>query len=283
MKKIGFRKIKSSTGGAAGVVVTLLVIGLMISALALVQTVFVPKWMSQKEADHMEEVSNQFSQIKFAIDTLSVVGQENTQISSPITLGCRETPYLKASRAYGSLNIDPNEGKIIFRNIIGDEVKYDLGNIEYKSSNGYFLNQNYIYENGAILLNQDEGDVISSKPGFIIDSSGDFFFNLVRLVPGAEKTSASGFGTYPVQSMFSNSKTNNIYKSKDMTILSSCPSAWKSYFDDTLSYHNIGFSINDETDSGGEIIGFTIEFHNPPDISIKMSEIDVQISPGWIE
>ena len=280
MKKIKIRKLKESTNAAAGVVVAMMLVGLIFSALAIVQGVYVPNWMEQKEADHMELVANQFSQLKFAIDTLAVSEQIYSPISSPITLGNREIPYLSSTRAYGSLKIDPNEAKINFIDAMGVKTKYSLGNIVYSSVNGYYINQDLIYENGAVILSQERGNVIKIQPALSVDSSGNLVFNIIRLVPVADKTTAGGYGTYPIQTKFLDSEEPNIYSLKSMTIETSYANAWKNYLERTLPGV---FSINEDTDVDGNIVGLTIDFDDQPNLFLKMTEMSVQISPGWVE
>ena len=106
------RKLKNSDEGVVGIVVAVLLIGLLFSVVSLVQTVYVPKWMEQKESEHMDEVAVQFSQLKYAIDTHSATEQINNPISAAITLGSRELPYLMSTRAFGHLEILENVNNI---------------------------------------------------------------------------------------------------------------------------------------------------------------------------
>jgi len=62
MKKL--KSIKYSNEGAAGMVAAVLLIGLLFSFIAFIQAVYVPQWMEQKEAEHMEQVAIQFTQFK---------------------------------------------------------------------------------------------------------------------------------------------------------------------------------------------------------------------------
>ena len=59
------RKIKKMDGAVVGIIATFLITGLIVIVISLIQTVYIPKWMEQTEADHMEVVSDQFSQLKF--------------------------------------------------------------------------------------------------------------------------------------------------------------------------------------------------------------------------
>ena len=284
MKKIKLRKIKHSNQAVAGIIVAMLLIGLFFTALGFVQSVYVPQWMEKKEAEHMDDVVNQFSQLKFAIDTIGVTKQKNSIISTSVTLGSREMPFLSSIRAYGSLEIEPNEGKIFFTHGLNNkETSFSLGRIQYSSQNGYHVNQKYIYENGGVILSQNKGDSIIIQPSFSVENSGNLYFNIVKLIPLGDKTSAGGYGTYPIQTKFLDSDTHNLYNLKEMKIISNYQNAWRKYLSNCLSDYSIVHTITDETDGSGNVIGFKIIFDSPASIEINKIDISCQISPGWVK
>ena len=276
-----FRNFQESDEGVAGVVVALLMIGLIISAFGFVQAFYVPQWMEQKEAEHMDTVLNQFSQLKFSIDTLSVLSEKYSAISSPITLGSKEMPFLSSTRAYGSLEVDPNECKIIITDGNDQKSTYTLGALEYRSQNAYFLNQDYTYESGAVILSQISGDVIVIRPSIFVKDGKDLSFDLIRLISTDGKTSASGYGTYPVQTMFSDSQVKTITGVKTIEIYNSHLGAWEKFFENLLS--NINCSINQTTDGTGIIISFVNNASRTPDVFMEITHIEIQISPGWVD
>ena len=100
MKK--FRSIIKSDNGVAGVITAVLLVGLFISIIAFIQYSYVPMWMEQKESEHMGDLANQFIQLKYSIDTLSVNSRPNSRISVPIKLGSEEMPFFDSIRSYGS-------------------------------------------------------------------------------------------------------------------------------------------------------------------------------------
>jgi len=164
------RKLKNSDDGVVGIIVAVLLIGLLLAVISLVQTVFVPNWMEQIEADHMGEVSDQFAQLKFALDIQTVLNKSDIPVAVPITLGSNNLPYLSSARAYGVLEIIPSD--VIFYiqdDTITTDNWYYVGIIRYTSRNNYFLNQVYNYESGAVIISQDEGDVMTTLPDFNAD------------------------------------------------------------------------------------------------------------------
>ena len=61
MKKSIFIK---NNHAVAGVIEALLIVALVAIIISTIQLVYIPQIMSQREADHMQEISNQFSYIK---------------------------------------------------------------------------------------------------------------------------------------------------------------------------------------------------------------------------
>jgi len=277
-------KLRDSNEGVVGIFVALLLIGLFIVVISFVQTVYVPQWMKEKEAEHMDQVANQFSQLKFAIDTLSVAAQQYSPISSPITLGSKEMPFLSSSRAYGSLDILPNEYKITITDNNAETVSYALGSIKYDSTNAYYMDQSYVYENGALILSQHSGDLIAVKPAFSILEKKDLSLNLIRLSGIGGKTSASGYGTYPVQTKFYSSSSSLINHVSQITIYNSYTNAWKNFFNDFLSGSALDYSIDNTADNDGITITFfdTVDA-DLPELTFKVTDIEIQISPGWVQ
>jgi len=106
------RKFIKENSAVAGVIEAILLIALVAIILSMIQLTYVPIMMEQKEADHMDEVSNQFSQLKSVIEIQSMMGAMGTgepitytPMSSPITLGSKELPYFVSARSSGQIGL----------------------------------------------------------------------------------------------------------------------------------------------------------------------------------
>ena len=55
-----------------GIFTVVLIISLIVVVLGIVNTVYVPQWMKSAEFQHMNQVSNQFAQLKYALDIQSI-------------------------------------------------------------------------------------------------------------------------------------------------------------------------------------------------------------------
>ena len=281
---IKVRKIIKSNEGVVGIVVAILLIGLMVSVVSLIQMAYVPKWMEQKEAEHMDEVASQFSQLKFAVDTQASTEQLDTPIATSITLGSKEMQFLMSVRAFGHLEILSDVFTITLINSTNTST-VNIGTIKYSSANAYFIDQSYIYEGGAIIVSQTEGNIISIKPSISVQNdSGDltFLIKVANVTGIGGKDSSSGYGTAAIQTEYVGYDEINMTDVDSINITTSYPNAWNTFlywfFDKELisTYANISRSSN----------YVVINFEDPdakPEINLKLVNINAQIGAGWIE
>src|SRR4030042_2412369 len=103
------RKFGMQNQAVAGVIEALLMVALVSIVLSVVQLVYIPQVMEQRESEHMDLVSNQVSSLKSMID-LQGMTKSSAPISSMITLGSRELPYFISVKAFGEVSVkeDPN-------------------------------------------------------------------------------------------------------------------------------------------------------------------------------
>ena len=277
---------KKTDYAVTSVVVSILILGLFVTMIATIQTVYVPKWMSQKEAEHMDEVSSQFADLKYAIDIQSAL-EQTTPIATPITLGSRELPYFMSSRAFGSLSILSTAGNVTITNDTAS-FSYKFGTIKYSSKNVYYINKKYIYETGAVVLNQSQGDIMSIKPPFTVNYSttANILFNVINISGVGSKSSISGYSTFPIQTEFSSSSSTVINNVKNITISTTCRNAWKSFLNTTLKESGLnsdgyGANFTITTDSNSVTVSFTDE--TTVNLTRKIIIIKTQIAHGWVE
>jgi len=286
--KISLRK---SDDGVAGIIVAILMVGLFISVLVMVQTQYVPNWMMQKEAEHMETVANQFAQLKFAIDTQSIIGSnfEDSEIDIPpittsITLGSKEDPIFASSRAFGSLELLDNSFSISITNATNENINKSLGTIKYSSENAYFLDQSFIYEAGALIIEQPKGNVMSIKPPLKGDIAfRDLTLTLCNISYETGRASVSGYGTYPILTEFSKLNSYELNETKNININTKYANSWKIYLKNALAEGYIEDGIDYTISVEGNNV--KLKFINDDDynFNLKIVDIIVEIAPGWTE
>ena len=281
------KKIRNSDEAVVGIVVTVLLIGLILAVMVMMNTVYVPQWTEGSEAAHMEEVSNQFTQLKYALDIQSIAN-DSTAISTSIVLGSKEIPFFNSGRTFGSLEIvDDNCNIIIKRNGTSTSRSYSSDSIKYSSGNSYFVNQQYIYEAGALILSQDTSSMLYGKPSFFVTKWGEnMSFTIVNITGTSGKTFVSGYGTYPIYTELINPENQYtvLHNVTNITIVTEYPNAWKSVFNDSLisySYHGINFSINDSY-SDRIIVEFIDDEGDYFNLFVREVDISAQIAFGLV-
>jgi len=291
-KKIKKLSIRKYDDGVAGIVVSILLVGLFISVLVMVQTHYVPNWMVQKEAEHMEDVANQFAQLKFAIDTQSIIGSNFNEsdidippITTSITLGSKEDPMFASTRSFGLLEILKGSFSINITNFSRVFDNHSLGLIKYSSKNAYFLDQSFVYEAGSLITEQETGSIMSIKPPLKVEFNyiqKNLTLTLCNIDCTTGRASVSGYGTYPVLTEFKQLSENLFYQVRYINITTNYPNAWKLYLDNTLTSEGLRNSDDYSISNIGKKV--MLEFNDKNcNINLKLVDIEVEIAPGWIE
>jgi hypothetical protein len=287
------RKLTKSNEGVVGIVVAVLLIGLLVSVVSLLQYMYVPKWMEEREAEHMDQVFTQFAELKSAIDNQIANNLINTPIATSITLGSEKLPFLMSMRAFGTLSVLNNSCNLkIEYGSFPASLEINLGTIRYTSVNAYYIpeeKQSYIYEAGAIITSQTSGSSISIKPSFKFSNDTNNIKNITlkigNIIEFRDKITYGGYDTIPIQTEFKNTTPYTQYPPvQNITIETSYPKAWYNYLNSALNtsrfvygkYHDYLIVLEDEY--------VRIEFkNNYPDLKVYINNIMTQIGPGWIE
>ena len=287
-------KLTKSDNAVVGIVASFLIVGLIVAVISVVQTQYVPKWMEEKEADHMNELADQFAQLKYAIDIHASSQEENTPISTTITLGSKELPYLMSVRAQGHIEILENDCNITIQNETKNFI-FEPGTIKYSSFNNYYINQDYIYECGALILNQDIGNTIFIKPSLSVGYRAlenytiNFkMFNISGM--GNKISSVIGSGPAPIQTEFKDidytyNNPNFIKNVTELFINTSYTIAWSSFLNKTLLKAGLYYGLDNDyiIEINGRIVKLTFSDKITMYFSIQEVLIGAQIAPGWVE
>ena len=278
------KKYKNTDDAIVGIVTAFLIIGLITAVLSLLQTQYVPKWMEEKEADHMSQVADQFAQLKYAIDTHKVNKITNTPISTSITLGSKELPYLMSVRSFGQLEIIDNAGGLNILNNT-ESLNYSLGSVKYSSSNAYFITQNYVYEYGGIILSQSDGNAMKIRPSIVVkfEENVTVTFDLINISTIGGKGAISGFDTYPIQTEYiSSGSSPTMTNISEFYITTSYTDAWHSFLNNTLINAGLEYGADYLIIKNNESV--TVNFTNSITVNSEVNIINIgaQIAPGLI-
>ena len=195
------RRLRRDERGVASTVGTIMALLVFLTFMSLIVNQYVPVWMKDSEAAHMNGAIGQFGGMKGAID-LQILGAQMAQnsgqiflpttASSAVTLGLDGVPIF-SSPTLGQLTADPDLGpwSVFFAYRVGPSPgvltrvwQNASGQIDLFVGNRYFIPQHVVYENGAVIRAQSDGQVIRAEPTFQATKSGSnltLAFQLVNL------------------------------------------------------------------------------------------------------
>lgn len=288
------KKIKKTDDAVVGIVVTVLLIGLIMAVMVMINTVYVPQWIEESESIHMDEVSNQFTQLKYALDIQSTVN-DSTSMTTSISLGNKEIPFFDVARTYDSLQIVENGCSLqIRRDGISSITTYTTDSIQYSSGNLYFVDQDYVYEAGALLLSQDDSSVLYGSPSILTTEYGkNLSLTFVNISGMVGKNFISGYGNYPIYTVSTNPnfQYSLFTHVKNLTILTNYPNAWRLALNESLLYSGfeyngdgttrIGYGLNQY--GNRVVLEFVDTTNEYPNIYVREVEVSAQLAFGLVE
>ncbi|MEF8878835.1 MAG: hypothetical protein V5A64_00395 [Candidatus Thermoplasmatota archaeon] len=285
-KKYMFRSLADQKA-VTGIIVAILLLGLFLSIIAFIQSVYVPQWMENKEAENTDEVLNKFTNLKSSIDVLTVMNQKRKPISTPIKVGTKELPFLVSQRAYGSLQVLPNDFKInVTYNTEGESIYrvFNLGSIKYTANNNYYMKKSVTYENGAVITTQDSGSYMSMTPTVYAtttseESSKKISFSLIRIC-NFKPQSISGFGTYSIKTELISNESWNTSTATELDFETSHPKNWKKSINGTLEEAGLIYGSSEDYIFTDTEDGFKLEFHSELEVDVEIYNIKTTITSG---
>ncbi|MCU0851153.1 MAG: hypothetical protein MUC80_07795 [Candidatus Thermoplasmatota archaeon] len=273
----------------AGVIEALLMVALVSIVLSVVQLVYIPEVMEQRESEHMDLVSNQISTLKSMID-LQGVTKSTTPISSMLTLGSRELPYFISIKAFGEVSVKEDPGyKITLLPPPGNLPSgiIPLSSIQYAADNSYFVDQTYILEGGGLIVQQPDGDPVMRADPSISSvnntNSISIKVDLTHVIPAPGKNITSGDGNCFIRTNYSSNKTyiDTIQPGGHIRIYTRYINAWNESLQGLLGIYALNGYINIDESPTGEYLEIT---PGTKYIVVQLNVIDiyVQIGQGWI-
>lgn len=273
-----FKKFSMKECAVAGVIEALLLVALASIIISTIQLVYIPQIMEEREAEHMDEVSNQFSSLKSMIE-LQAITNSSAPISTMITLGSKELPYFISARGYGEISVpDAESEKIKVISFDSGIYNYDLTSIKYEAYNSYFVDQIYTLEGGGVIVKQLNGEpVMRVDPSISVKNTTkiEIQYNLPIIMGFPGKNLTYGPGKCFIRTNWSKGDTDNIKNISSINISTQYPQAWNKSF-----YNMLGNNVNYEQGNSYLKISKKVKKIN---LDIKYYYIYTQIGHGWIK
>jgi len=285
------RKIKIQNHAVAGVIEALLMVALVSIVISMIQLIYIPQVMEQKESEHMDQVSNQLSSLKSMID-LQAMTRSSAPISSMLTLGSRDLPYFITVKAFGGLSVIENpEYKITMNPPPGSlpSGTVPLTSIQYAADNSYFIDQSFILEGGGLIVQQPDGEpVMRADPSIVAQNNSNTItinFNLTHVVTISGKNMTYGEGICFIRTNYSSSRNHidNIMAGGYIRIYTAYPHAWNESLYNLMGIYALHNYIH-ITSVSAQPTSYIEITPGSKDIIFQLNVIDifVQIGQGWV-
>jgi hypothetical protein len=279
------KDLVSSESAAATVIAAVLLLSIIFTIFAMVRIAYVPQWKSDAEELHMKEVLDSMGNLRSAID--NVILFKSSSASSPSTtvqiyMGGGEVPILDTSRSSGvlSVNMDLCSAYITLTDKSGNVIysePFDCGGVTYSSNNRQFVDQTLRYENGALILAQENRSVMRQCPPFTISSTkidaenGTYNFsssiNLINVSGSPDYVSSDTVESLRVLATdFKQVRGDDSTEvgTFNYTVFTKYPDAWSFYFNETAKnaglIYDSDFNVI-ESLSDGSIDLYSVSFN----------------------
>lgn len=272
------KRIKEEKHAVAGVIEALLLVALASIIISTIQLVYVPQMMEEREAEHMDLISNQFSSLKSMIE-LQAITQSSAPISTMITLGSKELPYFISAKGYGEISVpDSSYWSIKVISFDSGIYNYELTSIKYEAYNSYFVDQIYSLEGGGVIVKQLNGEsVMRVDPSISVKNTSRIIihYNLPIFVGFPGKNLTYGPGKCFIRTNWSIGDTDQITNISIINISTQYPEAWNKSF-----FNMFGNNVNYEQGTTYIKISKKVKKIN---LDIEYYYIYTQIGHGWIK
>jgi len=241
-------RIKSNHGQASAVGAMLTVI-IVIIVLSMITLYYVPVWMEEKERNHMTTVQKEFMDLAGTVSALIINNDQSSEGKNTVVLGNEGIPFF-AVGTMGTLKIEPYTSSFHIYNETKVLNVTSTGSIRFEPQNRYYVQQYFIYENGAVIIDQSAGELIRVEPTFNVSGS-TVSMTLISISGTNESITGKNAQTVVTKLMFYESDTYT-WSSENITISINTmhQSAWQNYFDKkgcntTITENNVVVALND--------------------------------------
>lgn len=277
------RDLRRDERGVASTVGTIMALLVFLTFMSLIVNQYVPVWMKDSEASHMDGTVGQFANLKGAVDfqVLGAIMAQNagtvfvpSTTSTPVTLGLDGVPIFSGPTT-GQLTSSPTcsaaaacNWTVSFNYEIAingafypSKVSVNAsGQIDLGVNNNYYPRGDVVYDNGAVIRAQTDGQVIVAAPVFQVTRSVNNLSVAFELVSLYGAGSASGTSTQIVDTnVFGVNQQTYTYVSGSpgVSIWHSSPfaQAWFDFFNTTLATSlDIAAPSSYTVTAGGDIV-----------------------------
>ncbi|WMW22598.1 hypothetical protein RE476_01905 [Methanolobus mangrovi] len=282
------KKLEFCENAISSVVSAVLLLGILVSVITVINVQYIPEWKTAAEQSHMDDVFYDMAEMKNEVDILSSYvrtdASTSLSVSIPIKMGGGSLPIFSPGKSGGrlaineenfSLNIVANTPGLTYNS---DSVLLDLGTVSYMSDNNYFVDQKLVYENGALLISQNDYSLMRLAPQIgmkMTENETNITMNINTIDINGPKRSISSNSVEEL-----NLRTNGsdslywegiVFTDMTMIVETSYPSSWVTFFEtlaEDAGIDSAGYSIT----SNETAVVFFLEGNTGEDIKLNVTK-----------
>jgi hypothetical protein len=164
VKKPAFFLSQSASSTVIGAV---LLLAIIVSVFSVVRIGYIPEWKNDAEYSHMNDIWGDMADLKSKMDLMTIVlasepdSPNNVTMNVPFHMGGGDVPLIGTIKSSGTLSVvNKKECNITVTEVYDGGARIErtvpYGTVSYSSQNRYYVDQDFIYEGGALILSQGE-------------------------------------------------------------------------------------------------------------------------------
>lgn len=185
--------------GVSNVVTTILLFSLFMIMFSTIMSIYIPNWSKGREYEHSLKVEEDIITLKNTMDMQMLRDDTDVTMSTPLEVGYPGLPFNGMGTVNGVVYISPSASRFnisILNTSDSQQLGYSYGSLYYTSIYSNFPPQTYSYEDGAVILSQDNKNIKLSGPHFNARTANTYLLSDTGSSEPAQPD--GGYGLYEV-------------------------------------------------------------------------------------
>lgn len=292
-------EILRSESATSTVVGAVLLLAIIVSIFSVIRIGYIPEWKNDAEYSHMNDVWGDMTELKSKIDLMTIVLASDPNSSSTVTMnvpfhmGGGDLPIIGTIKSSGTLSIANKDDYMMKVTAVSGENQIvkpiSYGTVSYTSQNRYYVDQDFTYEGGALILSQGGRSSMMLYPSIRFSRTPANEYNVSINVVDIGKSTNS-----PADIISSNTGSflritgkefdplidNDNISSFTFTVITDHPDAWYMYFQETVKNARITNDTNLTLEGNNVSLTFPSKSSGKDLNRLYVSKTKVKIEPG---
>ena len=291
IKRIFRERWRRDRGAIAGSVTAVLFVIIITTMLAGVALYYVPAWSKDAESEHMNKVANQFETMSDGVNDQIAQGAGSPSLYSHVALTSGVTTSflgMQGEATKGTLALDTTNTSVFElynSDNASDIYALSKGMVYFQSHNAYYLDQEYSYEQGAVLVRQGTCSTVieGSPPELHRDPQGNLTLTVYLYTLYGDMAAITGTGSAGIETSVQHTELTTMpfpgYQNITLNATTKHGNGWAWWMNDSLRKAGASENITAANFSVTPTSwGFTFRAMRVVQLTIRMSIIEAKVS-----